>query len=51
MMGCVFLLSTIDELSQAFIPSRTFSFADLTASVLGIIFLGLIGHRINRQRD
>ena len=50
-MGCVFLLSTIDELSQAFIPSRTFSFADLTASILGIIFLGLIGHRISRQKD
>lgn len=50
-MGCVFLLSTIDEISQAFIPSRTFSLADLSASALGIICLGLIGHRISQRKD
>ena len=50
-MGCVFLLSTIDEISQAFIPSRTFSLADLFASILGIICLGVIGHQISQQKD
>jgi len=50
-MGCVLVLSTIDEISQAFIPSRTFSLADLFASLLGIICLGLVGHRISQPKD
>lgn len=32
----VFLIVLIEELSQMFIPTRTFSFSDLTADILGI---------------
>ena len=50
-MACVFFISTLEEISQAFMPSRTFSLADLSFSALGIICLGLVGHWISRQRD
>ncbi|MDA7881215.1 VanZ family protein [Akkermansiaceae bacterium] len=50
-MGGVFVISTIDEISQAFIPSRTFSLLDLAASALGILCLGLIGNWISRRQN
>ena len=36
----VIILSTIEEFSQSFFPSRTASFIDLAASYLGIFFIG-----------
>ena len=36
----VIILSTVEEFSQSFFPSRTASFIDLAASYLGIFFIG-----------
>ena len=36
------LVITIEELSQYFIPSRTFSWLDLTASYLGVYIFGVL---------
>ena len=39
----VFVIVLMEELSQMFIPTRTFSFSDLTADILGIVTFAWLG--------
>lgn len=40
----IFVLSTLEECSQMWLPNRTFSFSDLLANALGILVLGRLAH-------
>lgn len=46
----VFILVTLEECSQYFIPSRTFDWTDLAADVLGIVVFGQLALFLCRKR-
>ena len=45
------LFVVVEELSQAFIPSRTFDFVDLAADSVGIVIAVGIAYVANWQTD
>lgn len=50
-LGTLILLSGAEELLQAYAPSRTLSFTDFSASVVGILFFGWLAHRRDAKRS
>ena len=45
----VTLFVTLEELSQMWLPNRTFSLLDLTFDLLGIICFGILAHYLTRH--
>ena len=46
----VFLVVCLEEISQIFIPGRTFSFLDLSADLLGILVFGWLASRYPKRK-
>ena len=47
-LGALIVLSIVvlEEASQIYIPTRNFSFLDLSADILGIVIFGYFAHRL-----
>lgn len=43
-------LVTLEEISQAWFPSRTFDFVDLTFDFLGILFFGWVARKLSQPQ-
>jgi len=43
-LGIILTLVALEEYSQIFIPSRTFSLKDYVCDLLGILSFGILGH-------
>ncbi|AKF10715.1 VanZ family protein [Sandaracinus amylolyticus] len=46
----VLALVVLEEISQRWVPARSFDYGDLAADVIGIAVLGTLGARLARQR-
>lgn len=47
----VTLFAIVEEVSQAFIPSRTFDLGDLTMGLVGIVVASLAGNYLEKYRS
>ncbi|WP_226642423.1 VanZ family protein [Microbulbifer variabilis] len=47
----VLLFALAEEISQAFLPSRTFDYFDLGGDLIGILIASLIGNILERERN
>lgn len=47
----VFMFAFLEELSQAYFPSRSFDLADVLADILGIVLFTILFQRYMRHRD